>query len=173
MCTADVKRCYRCGQKGHTTNDCKFDDVVCFNCNEQGHIGSQCKQPKKTKTTGRVFALTGTQTENNDRLIRGTCYIADQSLVTIIDTGATHCFIALDCCYTLILDLKILIQVSLLFSDTFKLTVFSTVLQLHTLLFLSDNFLHKIIQKGILVISYKGTHFSPYNLSLSLFNLFA
>jgi len=25
-----------------------------------------------------------------------------------------------------------------------------------------SNFLHKIIQKGILVISYKGTHFSPY-----------
>jgi len=36
-----------------------------------------------------------------------------------------------------------------------------------------SNFLHKIIQKGILVISYKGTHFSPYNLSLSLFNLSA
>ena len=75
VCTADVKRCYRCGQKRHTTNDCKFDDVVCFNCNEQGHIDSQCKQPKKTKTTGRVFALTGTQTENDDRLIRGTCLL--------------------------------------------------------------------------------------------------
>ena len=61
-CTVEVKRCYRCGQKGHITSDCKFDDVVCFNCNEQGHIGSQCKQPKKTKTTGRVFALAGTQT---------------------------------------------------------------------------------------------------------------
>jgi len=40
-------------------------------------------------------------------------------------------------CYTLILDLKILIQIPLLFSNTFKFTVFSTVLQLHTLLFLS------------------------------------
>jgi len=36
-----------------------------------------------------------------------------------------------------------------------------------------SKFLQKIIQKGILVISYKGTHFGPYNLSLSLFNLFA
>jgi len=36
-----------------------------------------------------------------------------------------------------------------------------------------SNFVHKIIQKGILVISYKGTHFSPHNLSLSLFNLSA
>ena len=62
-------------------------------------------------------------------------------------------------CYTLILDLKILIQIPLLFSNTFKSTVFSTVLQLHTLLFQSFEFLHKIIQKGILVISYKGTHF--------------
>jgi len=62
-------------------------------------------------------------------------------------------------CHTLILDLKIIIQIPLLFSDTCKSTVFSTVLQLHTLLFQSFKFLHKIIQKGILVISYKGTHF--------------
>jgi len=41
---------------------------------------------------------------------------------------------------------------------------------LHIFLRFIPNFLHKIIQKGILVISYKGTHFSPYNSSLSLFN---
>jgi len=64
------------------------------------------------------------------------------------------------CCHTLILDLKILFQTPLLFSNAFKSTLFSTVLQLHTLLFQSFKFLHKIIQKGILVISYKGTHFS-------------
>jgi len=106
-------------------------------------------------------------------------------------------------CHTLILDLKILVQFSLLFSNTLKFTVFSTVLQTHIVLLLSLIFLHlkppkmfscitnrlkgslrplhiflhvtpshlhKIIQKGILVISYRGVHFSPYNLSLSLFN---
>jgi len=36
-----------------------------------------------------------------------------------------------------------------------------------------SKFLHKIIQKGILVISCSGIHFSPYNLSLGLFNLSA
>jgi len=106
-------------------------------------------------------------------------------------------------CHTLILDLKILVQFSVLISNTLKFTVFSTVLQTHIVLLLSSiflhlkpskvfflrykpfkrvsktiayfpafysNFLHKIIQKGILVISYKGTHFSLYNLSLSFFN---
>ncbi len=43
-------------------------------------------------------------------------------------------------CHTLILDLKILLQISLLFSNTFKFTVFSTVLQLRTLLLQSFNF---------------------------------
>jgi len=71
--------------------------VVCFNCNEEGHIGSQCKKPKKAQTTGRVFPLTGTLTENEDRLIRGTCYFNSTPLISIIDTGATHCFIAIDC----------------------------------------------------------------------------
>ena len=79
--------CYKCGQKGHVVADCKRNDIVCFNCNEEGHIGSQCKQPKRAPTTGRVFALTGTQTDSDDRLIRGTCYINNTPLVAIIDTG--------------------------------------------------------------------------------------
>ena len=66
-------------------------------CNEEGHIGSQCTKPKKAQTSGRVFALTGTQTDNEDRLIRGTCFFNGTPLIAIIDTGATHCFIAIDC----------------------------------------------------------------------------
>ena len=92
-----MKQCFRCGKKGHTITECKYNDVVCLNCNEEGHIGSQCKQPKKAQTTARVFALTGTQTENEDRLIRGTCYFDSTPLIVIIDTGATHCFVDIDC----------------------------------------------------------------------------
>jgi len=47
-----------------------------------------------------------------------------------------------DICYTLILDLKILVQFSLLSSDTLKFTVFSTVLQTHIVLLLSPILLH-------------------------------
>jgi hypothetical protein len=66
--SGDVKRCSRCGKKGHAITECKHDDVVCFNCNE-GHIGSQCKKPKKVLSGGKVFALSGTQTMDEDRLI--------------------------------------------------------------------------------------------------------
>ena len=92
-----MKWCFRCGKKGHTITECKYNDVVCFNYNEEGHIGSQCKKPKKAQTSGRLFALIGTQTENEDCLIRGTCYFDSTKLIAIIDTGVTHCFIALDC----------------------------------------------------------------------------
>jgi hypothetical protein len=68
-CSGDVKRCSRCGKKGHDITECKHDDVVCFNCNEEGHIGSQCKKPKKVQSGGKVFALSGTQTADGDRLI--------------------------------------------------------------------------------------------------------
>ena len=47
-----------------------------------------------------------------------------------------------DICHTLILDLKILVRIPFLFSDTFKFTVFSTVLQTHIVLLLSPIFLH-------------------------------
>ena len=48
-----------------------------------------------------MFALTGTQTVNEDRLIRGTCFFNSTPLIAIIDTGATHCFIAANCAYKL------------------------------------------------------------------------
>ncbi|KEH15434.1 hypothetical protein MTR_1056s0010 [Medicago truncatula] len=42
----------------------------------EGHISSQCKKPKKFRTGGKVFALTGTQTVNEDRLIKvGSGYV--------------------------------------------------------------------------------------------------
>jgi len=72
VCGADVKQCNRCGIKGHTIADCKHDGKVCFNCGEEGHTSPQCKQPKKAQPSGKVFALAGTQTANEDRLIRGT-----------------------------------------------------------------------------------------------------
>jgi len=87
-CPEDEKRCFCCGKKGHTITDCKRGDMVCFNCDEEGHISSQCKKPKKAQTSGRVFSLTGTQTENEDRLIRGTCFFNSTPLIAIIDTGA-------------------------------------------------------------------------------------
>jgi len=64
-------------------------------------------------------------------------------------------------CYTLILDLKILIQIPLLFSNTFKSTVFSTVLQLHTLLFLSFNFCMKSYKRVFWSFPTKEPIFSP------------
>ncbi|XP_058728641.1 uncharacterized protein LOC131600505 [Vicia villosa] len=96
-CNIEVKKCFRCGKMGHAMSDCKHKEMVCFNCGEEGHIGSQCSKPKKAQAGGRVFALAGTQTPNEDRLIRGTCFINSTPLITIIDTGATHCFIAADC----------------------------------------------------------------------------
>jgi len=84
-------------QKGTSIADYKHDDIVCFNCGEEKHTSPQCKQPKKDPASGKVFVLAGTQTANEDRLIRGTCFINSIPLITIIDTGATHCFIAADC----------------------------------------------------------------------------
>ncbi|XP_058741828.1 uncharacterized protein LOC131614228 [Vicia villosa] len=96
-CTEEVKKCFRCGKTGHMISECRHKEVVCFNCSEEGHIGSQCQRPKKAQAGGKVFALAGTQTGNEDRLIRGTCFINSMPLITIIDTGATHCFIAFEC----------------------------------------------------------------------------
>ncbi|XP_058776914.1 uncharacterized protein LOC131651257 [Vicia villosa] len=97
MCIAEVRMCFRCGKFGHEIADCKHKEVICFNCNEEGHISTQCQKPKREQLGGKVLALAGTQTTNEDRLIRGTSFINSIPLITIIDIGATHCFIAADC----------------------------------------------------------------------------
>ena len=95
VCTTEVNRCFRCGKNIHVVSECKHKDVICFNCSEEGNIGSQ--KPKRAQTSGKVFGLLEDQTTAEDILIRGTCFINSTPLITIIDTDATHCFIAADC----------------------------------------------------------------------------
>jgi len=94
--------CFKCGEKGHKSNVCGRDEKKCFQCGKKGHMVTECKRDEKTQASGKVFALTGTQTSNEDRLIRGTCFFNSiLLLIAIIDTGATHCFIAFDCAHKL------------------------------------------------------------------------
>jgi Ty3 transposon capsid-like protein/Zinc knuckle len=39
--------CYRCGDKGHRTTDCTFDENVCYKCKEKGHARRQCPKNKR------------------------------------------------------------------------------------------------------------------------------
>ncbi len=81
------------------------------------------------------------------------------------------CLLAYAMCYTLILDIKILLQISLLFSNTFKFTVFSTVHQLHTLLLLSFNFCMKSYKRVFWSFPTKEPIFSPCICFRVFFNL--
>ncbi|XP_058784020.1 uncharacterized protein LOC131658779 [Vicia villosa] len=93
--------CFKCGKAGHKSTYCTDDVKKRFRCGKTGHMMSECRhkevKPKKAQAGGKVFALAGTQTSTEDRLIRGTCFINSMPLITIIDTGATHYFIAAEC----------------------------------------------------------------------------
>ncbi|GAU48411.1 hypothetical protein TSUD_99260 [Trifolium subterraneum] len=93
--------CFNCGEEGHKSPACKkpkktMGKVFALNGGgEEGHKSPACKKPKKTM--GKVFALNGGNADQVDNLIRGTCFIYNTPLIAIIDTGATHSFISVDC----------------------------------------------------------------------------
>ncbi|XP_058741477.1 uncharacterized protein LOC131613856 [Vicia villosa] len=96
-CQKGMKKCFKCGKTGHVVADCRTSVPTCYNYGEQGHISTHCQKPKKSQTNGKVFPLVGTQSIDEDRLVKGTCFIHNTPLIAIIDTGATHSFISVDC----------------------------------------------------------------------------
>jgi len=52
---------------------------------------------KKTKATGRVFAISGVEASHSDSLVRGICSILGTQLSVLFDSGATHSFKSFDC----------------------------------------------------------------------------
>src|ERR1044072_751660 len=52
---------------------------------------------KRPAAQGRVYAITGTDAEDTNELIQGTCTIAGTPLVVLFDSGATHSFISVEC----------------------------------------------------------------------------
>ncbi|XP_058725974.1 uncharacterized protein LOC131597285 [Vicia villosa] len=114
-CTVEANKCFKCERPRHVIADCRCIMPTCYSCGEKGHISTHCERPKKSQASGKVFTLVGTQSTSDDRLIKGTCFINGVPLIDIINTGATHSFIFVDCVTRLgiipsTLDRKIMIR---------------------------------------------------------------
>ncbi|XP_050890692.1 uncharacterized protein LOC127096120 [Lathyrus oleraceus] len=79
-------KCFKCGELGHHTNECKNEVLRCF---------------KYGKTSHHI---------TDYRFIRGTRFTNGIPLIATIDTGATYSFISLDCVKSLGLKLYAMVE---------------------------------------------------------------
>src|SRR5581483_7736157 len=123
-CTPQTNRCIRCGQFGHTVNDCRFPRNVCWNCQQEGHRAGECTYAKKTGTgsgsgavavggspsavgqkrknppsaEGRAFRMTVDDAMTTDDVITGMFLINSVPARVLFDTGANRSFISVTFC---------------------------------------------------------------------------
>lgn len=97
-----VEGCPKCG-KSHK-GACLQGQWICYRCHAPGHLARERPMTKKgagsepkPQAKGRVFTLSGVKAKGVDNLIQGICFLNNEPLVVLFDSGAIHSFISCDC----------------------------------------------------------------------------
>ncbi|XP_027192644.1 uncharacterized protein [Cicer arietinum] len=96
------RECPKCG-RSHP-GECLYGKNVCFWCKIPGHMSQDCPQRKMKRLansngppTGRVYTLNAKKAKGNNDLIAGECFLNNEPLKVLFDTGASHSFIPTKC----------------------------------------------------------------------------
>ena len=116
--TSQDPTCYQCGGP-HLKRNCpkltggmggSGDRRKCFICDKRGHLANNCPEKKslgvkkpaaspaeRARAAGRVFALTTIEATQSDNLILEPYLLLGQSVLVLLNFGATHSFISNAC----------------------------------------------------------------------------
>ncbi|XP_028121472.1 uncharacterized protein LOC114318727 [Camellia sinensis] len=115
--TRVTSACYRCGQMGHKAAERgqkggarsqpvylkgqpqnRSQPQSCYQCGQPGHLKKFCLQKRgdvgEQRSQGKVYAITTSEQATGPSVVRGTFLIFNTWAKVLIDTGASHSFIA-------------------------------------------------------------------------------
>ena len=132
VCNKPNVECFKCHQKGHSSNECRVGRTngTCFNCGKKGHMAKDCKAAASTSTVprlpapapapaqaqpavqprARTFNMTMRDAVKDANVIAGTLSVNSIAAKVLIDSGATKSFISENFAYKLNCERKPLVD---------------------------------------------------------------
>jgi len=92
----EIPVCYRCGKKGHLSEDCGFKNAVCNFCKQKGHLQSVCRNKKQLESEVKYVAINSISDEATAAVpkVEIPVKINDQTCTLELDTAAGRSFLS-------------------------------------------------------------------------------
>lgn len=92
LCATNIAKCYFCGQRRHSRNQCPAKDAICRKCNKTGHFAKVCRSSTTAVMPTLAVISAAAPSSLNKTVIP--VYVNDTKVDGLVDSGSTDSFVS-------------------------------------------------------------------------------